>query len=68
MSKGRHVWRDNGWLVVSEKSNTRLRKMGYHVGVMNALILIYHDNKVTFESEDVVLIDNYLKLLLDEGD
>jgi hypothetical protein len=64
--KGKHVWRDDGWVTVSEKSNTRLTKMGYHIGVMNATVLIYHDGKVTFESEDVVLIDNYLKLLLED--
>jgi len=66
VSKGRHVWRDDGWLVVSEASNTRLKKMGYHVGVMNQNVLIYHDNKLAFESEDVALIDNYLKLILED--
>ena len=40
--------------------------MGYHVGVMNQNVLIYHDNKLTFESEDVALIDNYLKLILED--
>lgn len=53
-------------MVVSEASNTRLKKMGYHVGVMNQNVLIYHDNKLTFESEDVALIDNYLKLILED--
>ena len=53
---------------MKETSNARLMKMGYQVGVMNQNVLIYHDNKLTFESEDVVLIDNYLKLILEEGD
>ena len=66
MQTGKHVWRDNGWLVTSNDSNSRLTKMGYHVGVINQNVLIYHDNKLVFESEDVVLIDNYLKLLLED--
>lgn len=64
--KGRHVWRDDGWLVVKETSNVRLFKMGYHVGVFNQNVLIYHDGKVVFESNDEALIDNYLKLLLED--
>ena len=51
---------------MKETSNARLMKMGYHVGVMNQNVLIYHDNKLTFESEDVGLIDNYLKLILED--
>jgi hypothetical protein len=67
MKTGRHVWRgDDGWLVVKRNSNVRLFKMGYHVGVCNQNVIIYHDGKVVFESEDEVLIDNYLKLLLED--
>jgi hypothetical protein len=65
-TKGKHVWRDDGWLVVKETSNARLSKMGYHVGVFGQNVLIYHDGKVVFESEDEGLVDNYLKLLLED--
>lgn len=53
-------------MVVKRNSNVRLFKMGYHVGVCNQNVIIYHDGKVVFESEDEVLIDNYLKLLLED--
>lgn len=51
---------------MKETSNARLSKMGYHVGVFDQNVLIYHDGKVVFESEDEGLVDNYLKLLLED--
>jgi hypothetical protein len=66
IQKGKHIWRDDGWLIVSKESNPRLNKLGYHVGVFNDAVIIYHDNKVSFESEDVELVDNYLKLILED--
>ena len=44
----------------------RLHKSGYSVGRANDEWILYHESKLTFETTDHVLFDNYLKLLLED--
>jgi hypothetical protein len=56
----------DGYAYLDGKYQHRLQKLGYHVGRANDSWLLFHDSKLTFETTDHVLFDNYLKLLLEE--
>lgn len=51
------------WLHASVQH--RLHKLGYQIGRANDEWILYHEGKITFETTDHILFDNYLKLLLE---
>jgi hypothetical protein len=56
----------DGYAWLDWRYQNRLQKLGYQVGRANDEWILFHDSKLTFETTDHVLFDNYLKLLIEE--
>jgi hypothetical protein len=55
----------DGYAWLGGEYQAKLHKSGYGVGRANEEWILYHEGKITFETTDHVLFDNYLKLLLE---
>ena len=56
----------DGYAYLGGKVQTKLHKLGYQIGRANDEWILYHEGKITYETTDHVLFDNYLKLLLED--
>jgi hypothetical protein len=55
----------DGYAWLDSKYQLQLHKRGYQIGRANEEWILYYERKVSYETTDHVLFDNYLKLLLD---
>ena len=60
------VMDSDGYAYLDGKVQTKLHKLGYQIGRANDEWILYHESKIAFETADYVLLDNYLKLLLED--
>ena len=56
----------DGYAWLDWANQRHLQGLGYQVGRANDEWILYHEGKLTFETTDHVLFDNYLKLLLED--
>lgn len=56
----------DGYAYLVWSYQARLQTLGYNVGRANDEWILYNGGKIAFETTDHVLLDNYLKLLLED--
>lgn len=56
----------DGYAWLDSDYQHQLHKRGHQIGRANEEWILYHEGKITFETTDHVLFDNYLKLLLED--